>query len=264
MSEDSGGAPRPRAAWRHHAWVAGLMHFPDDSAQLENIATGGNFPFTPGTEFHLSWRASLAKANYAGYIAGAVLAMLYALERAGWDLPREPKPSLTVAIHCAAAAGMEIDRARTTPEGRAWADREKARGAAVDRWPRLTTLGGCWRRMQSVAHLWAVPALHRWGLMGSHTADWRSMYSSDAGARVLLATAHSVQLFAQGWRDPMHGTGGLLGPDPWLVPLDTPLLPPIWPEHPPCWPGCRREWLVEALESYQRPKRASRPRSFWG
>jgi hypothetical protein len=249
------------------------MIMPNDPVQLVHVAAGGSPPFTRGGDFHLSWLETLGKAGFAGHVAGSVLALLYALERAGWPRPPDPAPSLSVSIHCAAAAGMDMNRTLATPDGKAEVQRaatlklatlygresppgivSRAARGKPPRFPGKSTVDACWRRMRSVAHLWAAYALYKWELMGSHGGiHWLDVVRTDEGVRALLATARAVQLFAQGWCAPgTEAPAELLGPSPWLVPEGFHRAP-VWPRAIPHWTD--PYWLDKALSSYKRPPR---------
>jgi hypothetical protein len=268
------GSPLRLPAWEKPTWVLGVMLLPNDPVQLAHIAAGGELPFTRGSDSHLDWLEGCGRASMRGHVSGFVLAMLYALDRAGWALPPEPKPSLSVAFRIAAAAGADMNRDLETPEGR-----ERVRQAATlklvqtfgrelppltnaltgaatgtkfPRFPKRTTVETFWHQMRSgrsVAHLWGAYAMHRLGLMGRRTYyPLRDLFATDQGMRVLLATAVGVQAFARAWRTPdTEEQPSLLGSDPWLVRGELPLMP-VWPDAPPYW--VNPAWLSDDLADY--------------
>jgi hypothetical protein len=107
MSQPSGGTARPPAAWNEPAWVFALMMHPDSPDTLEYVRVKGR-----AAEFALpldslwqQYRKTCHGEMLTGLTAGTVLASLYALEMAGWRLPRGRVPSLRLAYHLAAEHG---------------------------------------------------------------------------------------------------------------------------------------------------------------
>jgi hypothetical protein len=110
-----------------------------------------------------------------------------------------------------------------------------------------TRVAAAFRELRSVSHLWCAVMLHKQEYMGTHNvANYRDLVRTERGTELLLRTAHSVQLFTQGYRDRRTGKPEqLLGSEPWLVVSDSLPLSPVWaPEE-------MADWLAAAIRKYR-------------
>jgi hypothetical protein len=251
MTDDTttGRVLRPPAAWDNPAWVQSLMYHPNRPDLLESVRLKGEMapedpPFPSMEEAYYREQYTALRA---GWTAGAVLALLYALSRAGWELPGKRKPSRRLAIACIARFGEESGN---TLDEEALERAPISMRIAVETLQMYTSRGKvrkCFEKYAGVAHLWAAVRLHQYGLMQDAVAydgaRLAGLFTTRAGFRVLLATARPVQEFARSYRDPNKGEPIDFGPSPWWVP-DGLQLRPAWHSVAP------RELLLKFIRDY--------------
>lgn len=212
-------------AWDNPAWVLAVMHYPDDPLLLDRVALGA--------EIHVRIAAEGAiqtEAARAGKVAGNVLAILYAVDRSGWNI--RCAPSLAVAHHCAG----QLELAERAADARLL-------GQSLPRPRGHTKIEETYNRMRSVAHLWAAFRLHWEFPKLPHDELMRTNVGT------LLSIARSVQEWAIKWTPPRSRRyKPLLGESPWLIPASVRAIEPRWPVEP-------SDLLRQALSAYRRRQR---------
>jgi hypothetical protein len=244
MIEDTTGAPRPQPAWHNRAWVLALMYHPDNAQILERVrVTGRDYvPDAPLPGMVEAWHAGNLEALLYSYTAGAVLAVLYALTRAGWTLPRKRVASVRFAIACVVTGGKAASTRDT--DDPVWARGIPFRCAVPLLHTGRTKVRECWKKRCHVAHLWSALILYCQGFMGTRgVAEPLDLLSTDEGLRALLATARDVQQFARNYRDPAKGKPIDFGPMHWWVP-DGLHRSPVWP------PSIPAHWITACARNY--------------
>jgi hypothetical protein len=215
------------------------MNHPQELAMLAQVAAGNQvLPLTQGQAMHRAFNAETADNSRPGTYAGVALATLFALERAGWKaLPCEP--SREVAVHFVRPWAKKVEGVDSPP------DSTHSVAQTGER-----QVKDAWHSAREVSHLWAGTML----IYGTHLRQRLFPVMEDVlftrlGMRKVLGVARTVQDWALTWQAPRsRERTQLLGPHPWLVPDDVPMLDIPWPDRP-------SPLLLEALETYSRRPR---------
>jgi hypothetical protein len=237
MTDSTEGVqPRPPEAWDNPAWVRALMLTPDDLGMLEHVRAGHEtLPCAPDSRAGRGYVKSFQDSTKAGTYAGLALAALYALECAGWDLPRQPSRDVVERFVRLWAQYVNETLPVRFPAGK----------RAVPQ--------ACWGGPREVAHLWATEWLLTSPYLVQAYPPPEGVLFNPVWLKKMLGVARRVQEFATLWVAPrsarvrkgvkVRKPAGLLGPRPLLVPDAVPAAPIIWA------PNLRDPLLLKALES---------------